>query len=86
MLADVQREPIPVRLNGLGSFGSDKPRSIYAAVEPSRALSALQGDIERAIRRLGLPPETRKFVPHVSLARLRHASTLDVAEYLAMRA
>jgi 2'-5' RNA ligase len=85
MLAEVRREPITIRLNGLSSFGSDKPRSIYAAVEPSRQLGALQSEIERTVRRLGLAPEARKFVPHVSLARLRHASTLDVADYLAMR-
>ena len=36
------------------------------------------------MRRLGLPPEARKFVPHVTLARLRDSSPVDVAHYLAM--
>jgi len=85
LLAGISRAPVAVKLNGLGSFGSDKPRAIYASVEPSRALADLQAEIERAVRRAGLPPETRRFIPHVTLARLKHASNIDVAEYLAMR-
>ncbi len=85
MLMDVQRAPISVKLSGLSSFGSDKPRAIYAKVEPTRLLSELQAEIERIVRRAGLPAEPRKFIPHVTLARLRHASNIDVAEYLATR-
>ena len=33
--------------------------------------------------RVGLPPETRKFHAHVTLARLRGASPLAVADHLA---
>jgi 2'-5' RNA ligase len=43
----------------------------------------LQSQAERVLRRLGLPPDPRKFTPHVTLARLRSASVLDVADYLA---
>jgi 2'-5' RNA ligase len=44
----------------------------------------LQGDLERMLRRLGLPAEPRKFVPHVTLARLRDTSPVDVAHFLSM--
>ena len=81
-LADLYGEPIRVRLTGLGVFGGDKPHTLYAAIEPTRPLVGLQADSERRLRRLGLPPEQRKFVPHVTLARLRGASTLDLADYL----
>ena len=43
------------------------------------------GEHERAARRVGLPPERRKFTPHVTLARLRSASVLDVADFLSSR-
>jgi 2'-5' RNA ligase len=35
------------------------------------------------MRRLGLPPDARKFLPHVTLARLRGASDHDVARHIA---
>jgi len=37
------------------------------------------------MQRIGLDPEGRKFTPHVTLARLRDASTQDVADYLSVR-
>src|SRR4030095_16760808 len=48
-------------------------------------LSDLQAEQERLIRRAGLPPEKRKFTPHVTLARLRDASPIEVADYMATR-
>ena len=81
-MADLYAEPIRVRITGLGVFGGDKPHTLYAGIEPNRQLVGLQADSERRLRRLGLAPEQRKFVPHVTLARLRGASTLDLADYL----
>ena len=37
------------------------------------------------MRRVGLDPETRKYTPHVTLARLRDVSAGDVAAFIAMR-
>src|SRR5690349_21353546 len=36
-----------VRLTHLGTFGGDKPRALYAGVEPSEALTRLQAAQER---------------------------------------
>ena len=58
-------------LSGIGSFGSKSPRSVWAGVRGNPALEELQANQEAACRRIGLPPETRKFTPHVTLARLR---------------
>src|SRR5690606_27797188 len=41
----------PVRLTHLGTFGGDKPRALYAGVEPSEALSRLQAAQERMLQR-----------------------------------
>ncbi|ODT71880.1 MAG: 2'-5' RNA ligase [Pelagibacterium sp. SCN 63-23] len=73
----------PIRLTRLDSFGGDKPRALYAGVEPSEALKTLQAAHERVLQRAGLPPEGRKFVPHVTLARLRGSSAPDVARFIA---
>ncbi len=85
-LADIQRGPVTVTLDEIASFGGDKPHSIFARVLPSAALAELQGEHERLMRRIGLPAETRKFVPHVTLGRLKGASPLAVADYLSTRA
>lgn len=72
-----------VRLTHLGTFGGDKPRALFAGVEPSPALSQLQAAHERVLQRAGLPAEGRKFVPHVTLARLRGTNALDAARFMA---
>ncbi|MBK1795601.1 MULTISPECIES: RNA 2',3'-cyclic phosphodiesterase [unclassified Devosia] len=71
-----------LRLTQIDSFGGDKPRALYAAVEPSDGLNRLQAAHERVIQQAGIAPEGRKFVPHVTLARLRGASSDDVARFL----
>lgn len=81
----VRRPSFSLTLSGVGAFGSKKPHSVYAAVAPSPELFALQAEIERICQRLGLPPDPRKFVPHVTLARLRNTSPQDLARYLSSR-
>ncbi|MDB5652562.1 MAG: 2,5 ligase [Tardiphaga sp.] len=85
LLDRVNRKPFEVALQGLSSFGGKKPRAVVASVVPSRPLIELQAELERLIRRCGLDPEGRKFIPHVTLAWLRDASNQDVADYLSMR-
>jgi RNA 2',3'-cyclic 3'-phosphodiesterase len=86
VLADVQRATITITLDQIASFGGDKPHSVYVRVRPDPALSELQAEHERLMRRIGLPPEPRKFVPHVTLGRCKGASVLAVADYLSTRA
>ena len=80
-----RREPVTVTIDGLASFGGERPRAVFARAVPTNGLSDLQAEQERIVRRAGLPPERRKFVPHVTLARLRDASPIDVAGYIGMR-
>ena len=84
-LSDIRRPKTPVRFEGLSWFGGDKPRAIVAKVKPEPALMDLQGEHERRLRRIGVEPETRKFTPHVTLARLRSASPYAVADFLSAR-
>ena len=71
-----------IRLSHLGTFGGDKPRALYAGIEHSEALQRLRASHERILRRAGLAPDARKFVPHISLARLRGAAALEVADFI----
>jgi RNA 2',3'-cyclic 3'-phosphodiesterase len=81
----IDREEFQINLSGIGSFGSKKPHSVWAGVSPSPDLNALQAEIERICQRIGLPPDPRKFMPHVTLARLRSARVEDVVHYLSGR-
>lgn len=81
----VRRPSFQIQLTGVGAFGSKKPHAIYAGVAASPDLNALQAEIDRISRRLGLSADSRKFVPHVTLARLKSSSPLDIAAYLSSR-
>jgi len=81
----IERPSFRLSLAGTGNFGSKKPHSIWAGVSPSPDLSALQADIDRICQRLGLRADPRKFMPHVTLARLRGTKVSDVVDYLSAR-
>lgn len=81
----VDRPSFSLALSGMGSFGAKKPHSIWAGVSACTELIALQAEIERICQRIGLAPDTRRFSPHVTLARLRHARVSDVVSYLSGR-
>jgi 2'-5' RNA ligase len=51
-------------------------------MEPSAALTMLQERVESALRRAGVPPDSRRFTPHVSLARLKAAPPRRVGTWL----
>lgn len=84
-LGQVKRAALELHFEGLAAFGGRKPRAVVANVAPEPALLDLQAKQERLMRRIGLPPEPRKYTPHVTLARLRTSSSLDVADYLSAR-
>ena len=85
MLGRVRRGAFDLHLEGLTSFGGRRPRAVVANVAPAPALLEVQAEHERLMQRIGLEPEGRKYTPHVTLARLRDSSSLDVAEYLSSR-
>ena len=84
-LDEIRRPAAPVSFDGLSWFGGDRPRQIVARIRPDPALVELQAEQERRFRRIGVAPETRKFTPHVTLARLRGVRARAVADYLASR-
>ena len=85
LLGRVKRGSFDIHVDGLTSFGSKKPRAVVAAVPPVTPLMEVQAEQERLMQRIGLEPEGRKYTPHVTLARLRDASSRHVADYLSSR-
>ena len=81
-LETIDVDAFELRLAGLGTFGGNEPRSIWAGVEQSAPLEALARANDRAARAAGLPPDGRPFKPHVTLARLKYATPDEVARVL----
>ncbi|SCB14963.1 RNA 2',3'-cyclic phosphodiesterase [Rhizobium lusitanum] len=81
----IDRPEFQLRLEGIGSFGSKKPHSVWAGVSQTPDMYALQGEIERICQRIGLQSDPRKFTPHVTLARLKSSRVDDVVHYLSGR-
>lgn len=70
-LEAIRAAPFELGFAGLGTFGGDLPRVVFADVAPSAALADLQRRVVSAARQAGIAPEARRFHPHVTLARLR---------------
>lgn len=81
-LDHIERKSFNLRLKGIDVFGSKTPHSIYASVEPCEELLLLQSDIDRIAKRLGLKSDKGKYIPHVTIARLKQVKLDDLLPYL----
>ncbi len=63
-----QFRPFDISFKGLGVFPNIKaPRILWMGVQ-SPVLYSLQSAIENALRNIGVPPEYRRYQPHITLA------------------
>ncbi|HZT89213.1 MAG TPA: RNA 2',3'-cyclic phosphodiesterase [Stellaceae bacterium] len=85
-LSRVRARRFPLQLAGTGVFGDRTPRTLWVGVERDPELTALRDKVEHALIRIGLPPEQRKFAPHVTLARLHNPVLDNLRAYLAANA
>ncbi len=82
-LAEVRGAPFSLRLLGVGHFESGRRvRTLWAGVEKSDALTLLQERVEAAVRRAGVPPDSRRFTAHVTLARLKPTAPQKVVPWV----
>jgi len=82
-LSMVRSEPFEMTLSGVGHFESRKRvRSLWAGVMPCLPLTVLQERIESVLSRNGLPPDGRKFSPHITLGRMKQGSPEYVRDWL----
>jgi len=81
-LAGINVDAFEIRLQGLGVFGGNDPRSIWVGIEAGRELDVLARANERAARAAGLAPEGRTFKPHITIGRLKYAKADAVARLL----
>lgn len=71
-------------LKGVGTFPPrGTPRILWAGVEPIEGTAALRNSIERTLAAIDIPRDKRKFVPHLTLARLRNCPIHPLQQFLA---
>lgn len=70
-LDGVRIEPLELALAGPGSFDRrGRIDTLWVGVTPTEGVTALAQRINQALLRVGIPAETRAFVPHITVARL----------------
>jgi len=83
ILGGLEIKNFQIQLQGIGVFDpGNRPRSLWAAVKDHAPLQALHEKCNQALRRLGVMEERRKYLPHVSLARLVNVHSVDLIHYL----
>lgn len=76
-------------LSGVGLFGSDKHRVLYAGVAPAPGLARLHEKVLQAARGTGINLARTRYNPHVTLARfnsgLRGEAAREMRDFAARR-
>lgn len=71
-LATISVAPLRIALAGVGHFAEKaRAHSLWASISPREPVAALAAKVREACRRVGCPVEARRFVPHITVARLR---------------
>ncbi|MGR3716014.1 MAG: RNA 2',3'-cyclic phosphodiesterase [Thermohalobaculum sp.] len=68
-LDGVRAPGFALALSGTGLFGGQRPRVLYARVQPEPALDRLREKVRQAARGAGLRLPRERYSPHVTLAR-----------------
>ena len=70
---------VPLTISAITPFPFSRPRIAAALVDQTAELLRLQSDVTNCVRKCGITPERRRFVPHVTLGRLkpRAGKTVD---------
>lgn len=86
-LAGLQGRRFALSLSGVATLNrSGREVALRAGTERNAGLDQLQAKIETALQRAGLPSERRRFIPHVTMARLEsHIDEGRLASYLQSR-
>ncbi len=82
-LAGLRAKGFELVLSGVGAFEKGgKVTSLWAGVERNPALDHLQAKVETALQRAGLERERRRFVPHVTLAKVEGVPAEKIASWV----
>ena len=79
----IQMTPFRLGLRGVNKFGKeDRVKTLWAGVDDPQPVVHLHEKVMRAIGRLNVPLDERRFVPHVTLARFHRRADPPVQGWL----
>ncbi len=77
-LSEIRLPPFGLELTSSGFFPNERRPSVFwLGCGESRALSDLKDYMDLVLDSCGIPPESRKFHPHITIARLKTPSEKD---------
>ena len=80
-LANIRAPGFELTLAGVGAFNkAGRVSSLYIGIDRNPALEHLQTKVERALQAAGVEGERRRYIPHVTMARLEGARSEGVPE------
>lgn len=83
-LAAITHSAFTLTPSGIGVFPNSKaPKVLWVGLEESPPLMHLQQKVEQQCRSAGLDPEERSYTPHLTLGRIKQATTAEVDRYMA---
>ena len=83
-LGGLHAAAVTARIAGVSLFERQgRAHMMWAGVAPHEPIAALHRKVDQLLARVRIAPETRAFVPHITLARLNRASG-PVAPFLAL--
>jgi len=81
-LETIRGRSFALGFSGLGVFGGDRPRVLFADVVPAPALADLRRRVTGSLHRAGVVVQRSRFHPHVTLARFGAGAAPEAAARL----
>ena len=83
VLSTVKVPPFEITIKGVGHFPPRKhPVVLWVGITENLELLRLQSKIEKALTSIGIAPDTRRFHPHITIARLKESPIEKVALFI----
>ena len=74
-LGAIHHPRFDIAINGIGAFERrGQPETVWAGVAPHEPLRTLHKKVDQALTRVGIEPDERAYLPHITLARLKRGS------------
>ena len=74
-LGAVHHPRFPLALDGVGQFDrKGRIDALWVGITPHDAVKALRLKVEQALARVGVAPEGRAFLPHITIARFSRSA------------
>lgn len=82
-LSEIKLCSFPIEVRGVGQFLNAKDiNTLWAGINENKNLTHLQNEITHVVKKFGIATEKRKYLPHISIGKIRKAKMSEVRDYL----